>query len=72
MVELKPCPFCGGLDGRNGNYFITEVSVQYTEHGFRGIVECGCGASMVSYLFDDETDAYENAIEEWNRRVDNG
>lgn len=61
-VELKPCPFCGG------------ESKAYREgYGFggKGVVECTCGAQMV-YQYDGDFDIIEKAVENWNRRADNG
>lgn len=59
MAELKPCPFCGG-----------EVAEVDEEDGIFFVVcnylNGGCGASSCH-----RTDEAE-AIEAWNRRVDNG
>ena len=65
MIELKKCPFCGGSDGN-----CVELSVYQHEVGWRGIVECGCGAQMASYLCLSPEDAEADAAEEWNRRVE--
>ena len=56
MTELKPCPFCGG-----------EAHVVETIHGktlpWVRCKDCGMETPML--------DTEEEAIEAWNRRVDN-
>lgn len=60
-MELKPCPFCGGV-------------ARWKYRKPLGAVVCKrCGA--MSYTFCDEyeeMDSKERAIEAWNRRSDNG
>ena len=63
MAELKPCPFCGG-EAR-----LIEESISMWSripHDF-AVVCKNCHASIRQYF---RTEA--EAIEAWNRRVDNG
>ena len=58
MGELKPCPFC------------YDTWLYYSDMNiFKWKVNCECG-----YAWDNSTweDTKEEAIEAWNRRVDNG
>lgn len=56
MDKLKPCPFCGGSDLR-----IIEA------HWIKSAVICKqCGSASGCY------DTEQQAIEAWNRRVENG
>ena len=71
LIELKPCPFCGG-------------EARATIAPFAGVafVECKrCSAMMGRYHKGGKTDhdgfwthfaSKEEAIEAWNRRVDDG
>lgn len=57
--ELKPCPFCGG------EAKIGKISIDKTYY-----VQCGngyCDVLPSTYTYTTE----EQAIEHWNRRVDN-
>lgn len=61
MDKLKPCPFCGSKQNR--------LFVERDEVGWF-FVSCapsdnGCGASGPGAIYEKE------AIEAWNRRVDN-
>lgn len=58
MIELKPCPFCGGKNA----YIATTCYVEY-------YVRCpDCGA--VAFGKDtDEMQTDEKAAEVWNRRA---
>ena len=58
-VELKPCPFCGA-DAR-----VNRVPYNGRTHYY---VECsnGCVEQIFPFMTEEE------AIEEWNRRADNG
>ena len=69
MIELKPCPFCGATD-------ISKVTtLRYTE-----IVCRKCQATIMRGIFcgkcDDLDQAEEEfgreAVEAWNRRVNDG
>ena len=64
-LKLKPCPFCGGEAVLSGKYTIQGVDAW--------AVYCGitpndffCGAQVTSIESEEE------AIRNWNRRVDNG
>ena len=59
-MELKPCPFCGDIDPD-----IEELSINGLFIGSY-CVECfNCHAKT------DYFDTEEEAIEAWNRRIDN-
>ena len=64
-LKLRNCPFCGGTDGN-----FVSLSVYQHELGLRGIVECGCGAQMNSYICLTPEDAENDAAEAWNRRAE--
>lgn len=61
MIELKPCPFCGG-----------KAKLIYI--GFMSVVKCQkCGAfGEVVPDYYEQGDGKTEAIEAWNRRADNG
>lgn len=56
MTELKPCPFCGGEAELHDVYSIKLYWCKCEE----------CGAETQA------EDIIEKAIENWNRRVNNG
>ena len=56
MADLKPCPFCGGTD-------LHVVSVYGTEY----YVDCFTCTTCGPY-----GETYEEAIEAWNRRAEDG
>jgi Lar family restriction alleviation protein len=59
MIELKPCPFCGG------EAFLAEYDYAL-DNGYIAthFVECnGCSVTTFEY------DSPEEAAEAWNRRV---
>lgn len=61
-IELKPCPFCGGLgvlNNENNRVF-----------SFVKCVQCGAESGLVKV--SAEYCADEKAVENWNRRADNG
>ena len=60
LVDLKPCPFCGG-----------NVRLDKAYGYFRDIVIYCDSCDMVFTLDDCETTASEIA-DAWNRRADNG
>ena len=57
MIELKPCPFCGGEVYISG-------SDNVNGHPYWYVICCACGASV--YGNEDK----EKAAEAWNRRAD--
>ena len=77
VVELRPCPFCGGR----------EDSVKITHNGLsEATITCKCGVVFTKrymheryVLIGDDIyrrippkSAADQAIEGWNRRADNG
>lgn len=63
MIELKPCPFCGGeaISYKIEPHSHTLVDMpDYAGSGFAECTACGC------CLSDDNE---EKAVEKWNRRV---
>ena len=62
MVELKPCPFCGGK--------------ALLSHDHAGIgasyIRCEkCGLESIRFLKSFEIASDDKAVEFWNRRADN-
>lgn len=56
MMELKPCPFCGG-----------EAALYTSENGEHGMVFCeDCEVETPMYK------GVDNAISAWNRRITDG
>jgi Lar family restriction alleviation protein len=64
MAELKPCPFCGATD--NKKLRPTSGVELSREEGIFQVFCWECGASSGYFRTEQE------AIEAWNRRVDNG
>lgn len=62
MPELKPCPFCGGE---------AQLEHDYHGNGSSHVICKRCGLRSVSFIRSFETASDLNAIEYWNRRVDN-
>lgn len=60
-IELKPCPFCGGLGILNNE---TKRIVSFVK-----CIQCGAESGMVKV--SAEYCADEKAAEAWNRRADN-
>lgn len=60
MIELKPCPFCGG-----------EAMLDYECYGGgKSFVYCkSCRISTERFEISREYASDEKAIEAWNRRV---
>lgn len=57
MMELKPCPFCGGeAEVINNGYFVDVSCKDMNCRGYADILSCK---------------TTKEAIEAWNRRVDN-
>jgi Lar family restriction alleviation protein len=63
MIELKPCPFCGGKAELNVD---PEAIVDIEGRRWAFTVSCNrcCAASGLTYL-------PEKAVEAWNRRKNN-
>ena len=61
MIELKPCPFCGG-------------EAELVKYGLTGkfeVVQCSdCGAR--TRVFDPDIKRGESVIDAWNRRAKDG
>lgn len=60
MMELKPCPFCGGKAKYIYQLPFNVVQCQ----------KCRAYGKTICDLFEQQ-DMKDRAIEEWNRRVDN-
>lgn len=58
MVELKPCPFCGGTA-----HLSSYVSCDCCGKAYNGRVGCGACEAEVSHYDTDEL-----AVAAWNRR----
>ena len=81
MVELKPCPFCGG----KANFLIKTHMERGVTRGYTfGIycTKCDITLPKTNYIIEFEmssddgelkvtTDERPQAIETWNRRADN-
>ena len=75
MVELERCPFCGGKADTRVRYW----KIGGSELGLVAEVFCEkCGITQSACFegekksFDEYIEAFELAIERWNRRADNG
>lgn len=61
MIELKPCPFCGGK------------ARLFVNGGVRVICpKCYASTRILTDEMEYESNAVETVIEVWNRRADNG
>lgn len=60
MIELKPCPFCGGDVSFDKEYSYLRDSVIYCD-----------GCDMV-FTLDDCTSSDDDIARAWNRRVSDG
>ena len=63
MIELKPCPFCGG----QAKFFTTECGVTTPKTNYYTEVSLA-GSGEIEIPRDDRLEA----IEAWNRRPDDG
>ena len=78
MIELKPCPFCGGeaklMGGKLVVYPECDSNGAYVGADFEctpAYVECqNCHALSADFCTDDND--IDNAVEAWNRRANNG
>lgn len=61
MIELKPCPFCGGK------------ARLFVNGGVRVICpKCYASTRILTDEMEYESNAVETVIEAWNRRADHG
>ena len=66
MVELKPCPFCGGapvdraIEAHTHSAPIKALGIP--DHPGSHVVECSCGAGLID-------DTREEVVTRWNRRA---
>jgi len=64
MVELKPCPFCGG------KALLEEFVVR---KGFEACIVCSdCMVYMPTITYDTQEEATEAVTKDWNRRAEDG
>lgn len=64
MIDLKPCPFCGGAAKLRVSEEAWDSSV-YVE-----CTKCGASTKMWPYVFEfEEEGATNRAVESWNRRA---
>lgn len=72
MIELKPCPFCGG------EAEINKKPLWRGNHGYKGCYEfvavckkCGCKVDHIKNdsIYRSEEEAQENVINAWNKRA---
>lgn len=59
QIELKPCPFCGN-----------KGEIEHKRNLFTWIVQCSNNSCPASYMIGMDYDTKEEAVENWNRRVD--
>ena len=61
MIELKPCPFCGGK------------ARLFVNGGVRVLCsKCYASTKILTDELEYDSNTVETVIGEWNRRVDNG
>lgn len=64
MIDLKPCPFCGG----GAKVEIYEDA--WDSYATVECQECGASAKKWPYVFEfEEQGATDRAVESWNRRT---
>ena len=71
MAELKPCPFCGGkvsIHPYSGLGFMLHHAHEENPECPIASYECDGGILGGVYIYDTE----EQAVEAWNRRVNDG
>lgn len=83
MIELKSCPFCGGEASASCE---RKVKLLYAVSMPIFAIECRVGCEKCGIYFRQNSvisraeyiapvtnrDRYEEAVEAWNRRADNG
>ena len=65
IVELKPCPFCGGEVEETGG------SCNYKKHVMTLFVACRKCGTKYQFEAGFKENPYGEAVEAWNRRVNN-
>lgn len=65
MIELKPCPFCGGKAEIHNCMELENETVALIYNGKVGVHCTECHCATIPYNSEDE------AAEVWNRRADN-
>lgn len=72
MIELKPCPFCGG-NGRLEKRSQCEGFGCYTTYVYVACQNCGARGGEADSYFNgsDERKLTLLAIDSWERRADN-
>lgn len=66
QAELKTCPFCGGEAEIHICMVVDENNIGIIRQGQTGVHCTNCRTA--THIFDNE----DEAIEAWNRRVENG
>lgn len=66
MLELKPCPFCGGKPK------IYNIYKNYADADTRKVWKVMCGARVDCCALLNDFDTPEEAADAWNRRPSNG
>ena len=64
--NLKPCPFCGGSVEETGG------SCNFGKHVMTLSVICRGCRTKYQFMAKFKENPYEETVEAWNRRVDNG
>lgn len=68
QIELKPCPFCG----HRANKIEMRLHEIIHKAKFQALVGCDICTAVVYGFGMTDKEAWDNAIEAWNRRVNNG
>lgn len=64
MIELKPCPFCGGENVKIFSFYDGGICVKCLDCRCQTEGECDCTISDAM-----NQSAYEKVVSAWNRRV---
>jgi hypothetical protein len=67
MMELKPCPFCGGKAERKRIKPYRKIRGLQTWLAYVGCISCSATTQQASH---DPHKAWEYAERHWNRRAD--